>query len=166
MGRITLSNFEIIDRRKDKKETPLPVVVEEPQPIGDRSSWLEVKAAIAPTQINQPHPQPPALVLLGRVLGLRSDENAFIADYWLTPDYDDCRDWEAQARKRLDTFLGCDCSSHAPCAIHRMYIPQWQQADMQRLTLAGTKAVPRVVEILHKAELARAAREKTISLPR
>jgi hypothetical protein len=47
-----------------------------------------------------------------------------------------------------------------------MYIPQWQQADMQRLTLAGIKPAPRVLEILHKAEMARVERVKNISLPR
>ena len=162
------NNFEFKDRRGEKKEVPAPVIIEdaEDQPKGDRSSWLEIKAAIAPQQIQQPHPQPPALILLGRVLGLRSDENPFIADYWLTPDYDDCRDWEEQARKRLDTFLGCDCSSHAPCSVHRMLIPQWQKADMQRLTLAGTKPVPRVLEILHRAEMARVKRSQAISIPR
>lgn len=160
MGRITLSssNFEFKDRRGDKKETPPVVLVaSDPQPTGDRSRWLEVKAAIAPAQIQQPHPQPPALIIVGRVLGLRSDNLPFIADYWLSPDYDDCRDWEGQARKRLDTFLGCDCSNHTPCSIHKMYIPQWKQADMQRLTLAGSKPVPKVLEVLHKAELARQA---------
>lgn len=165
---IIVSTFEVRDRRGEKKESAAPVAVAapEPQPTGDRSRWLEVKAAIAPGQIPQPPPHPPALIIIGRVLGLRSDDLAFIADYWITPDYDDCRDWEEQARKRLDTFLRCDCASHAPCAVHRMYIPQWQQADMQRLTLAGTKPVPRVLEVLHKAEMARVQRSKAISLPR
>jgi hypothetical protein len=164
----TLSNFEFRDKRGDKKEVPptIALVASESKPAGDRSTWLEVKAAISPAQIQQSPHQPPALVIMGRVLGLRSDELPFIADYWLSADYDDCRDWEAQARKRLDTFLNCDCSSHSPCAVHKMYIPQWQTADMKRLALVGTKPVPRVLEVLHKAEMARAQRSQAIALPR
>lgn len=165
-----MSNFEIKDRRGERKLDPVPVAklvdhLEAQLTSGDKSTWLEVKAAIAPAQIQQPPPQPPTLIMVGRVLGLRSDDLPFIADYWLSPDYDDCRDWEKQARKRLDTFLGCDCASHAPCGIHKMYIPQWQQADMQRLTLAGTKPLPRVLEVLHKAQMAR-VQQSSISLVR
>jgi hypothetical protein len=162
----TLSNIKVIDRRRDKKEEPTPAVETIPVSAGDGSSWEEVKYAVACRVVQQNQPGPLQLIIMGRVLGLRSDGIPFVADYWFSADYDDCRDWETQAKKRLDTFLGCGCDTFSPCAVHKMYFEQWEKADIQRLTLAGQKPVPKVLEILHQAEMARQQRAKNISLPR
>lgn len=162
------SKFEVIDRRGSKKPEPaaIPVVEEKIQVTGDRSSWEEVKYAIAWRPVPQSQPGPLQIIIMGRALGLRSDGLPFIADYWMTPDYDDSRDWEKQSKKRLDTFLNCECNDFHPCAVHQMYFPQWVERDSQRLNLAGTKPVPKVLEILHKAEMARMERAKNIAVPR
>jgi hypothetical protein len=67
--------------------------------------------------------------------------------------------WEPKARERLDTFLDCECKEHGPCATHRMYIPQWQQADIQRLNLMASEPLPEVLEIVMRAEQARASQK-------
>lgn len=152
-----------MDRRGQKKAEP--VEVEKPIVSStDKSEWEEVKYAIAWRPI--PSNGPLQIIIIGRALGLRSDGLPFIADYWLTADYDDNRDWEEQAKKRLDTFLGCECSSHAPCAIHRMYIEQWEKQDIHRSQLCGQKKVPKVLEVLHKAERARREAAQNIAIPR
>ena len=159
----TLSLFKVVDRRKEKAEAETevtaPVAIIEPVASADKGTWEEVKYGVAF------RPAHGGVIILGRAMGLRSDGLPFIADYWFSADWDDNRDWEAQSKKRLDTFLNCDCNSHAPCAIHKMYFDQWLQQDTQRLTLAGTKPVPKVLEILHKAELARRANPPNLAVP-
>lgn len=162
------SKFEVIDRRGGRKPDPAPAEVIEaaPESTGDKSGWEEVKYAIAWRPVPQQQPGPLSIILLGRALGLRSDGLPFIADYWFSADYEDNRDWEVQAKNRLDTFLNCDCNDYSPCVVHQMYFKQWVQVDSQRLELAGSKPVPKVLEILHKAEMARQERARTIAVPR
>lgn len=155
-----MSNIEIIDRRGERKvEEAKPVVLADSQAT-DKSTWEEVKYAVAPL------PARGGIVLSGRAMGLRSDGVAFVADWFFTADWDDCRGWEEKVKKRLDTFLNCECSLHAPCAVHRMYIEQWKQADVQRMELANQKPVPKVLEVLHKMAMAQREQAQTIALPR
>ena len=104
-----MSNFEIIDRRGEKKETPAPALVIEAnaEPEGDRSSWKNVGYMIVLVPSNA------GPLVVGRAVGLRSDEKFFIADWFLPQIYPEHLDWTVEARKRLDTFLGCECSSGA-----------------------------------------------------
>ena len=156
-----MSRFEITDKRRQKAEAEVsaPVAVIEPVPSTNKSSWEEVKYGVAF------RPAQGGIIILGRAMGLRSDGLPFLADYWFTADWDDNRDWETHAKKRLDTFLNCGCNSHAPCAVHKMYFDQWLQQDTQRLTLAGNRPVPKVLEIMHKAELARRQNAPNIAVP-
>jgi hypothetical protein len=159
---ITLSSseFEYVDRRKEKKESPTPVAVEvpEPKPTANKSSWKNVGYMIVLIG-SQNGP-----LVSGRAVGLRSDEKFFIADWFLPPIYPEHLDWTVEARKRLETFLGCDCTNIAPCAVHKLYFPQWIKADTQRLELIGNSPVPEAVEVMIKAERSRAASK--IAVPR
>jgi hypothetical protein len=153
-----LSNFEVIDRRKDKKETPVLIEAPTPKPETNKSTWKNVGYMIVLVPSNA------GPLVAGRAVGLRCDEKCFLADYFLPQIYPEHLDWTIEARKRLDTFLGCDCTGGTPCSIHKMYVPQWIKADTQRLELIGNSPVPEAIEVMVKAERARAA--SSIVVPR
>ena len=161
-----MSSFEIKNRRGGNKEAPAPAIIPAvaSEPTGDNLSWEDVKYAIAWRPIPQRQPGPLQIILMGRAIGLRSDGLPFVADYWFEPEYDP--DWQVKVKKRLDTFLGCGCNDFSPCAVHKMYFGKWAEADTQRLTMAGERPVPTVLEILHKAEMARQQRAQSIVVPR
>ena len=152
------STFEVTDRRGGNKEAPTPVLVAVPEIAVDKSTWKNVGYMIVLIgSKNGP-------LVSGRAVGLRSDEKFFIADWFLPPIYPEHFDWTSEARKRLDTFLGCGCTNVAPCAVHAMYMPQWIKADTQRLELIGNSPVPEAVEVMIKAERSRVASK--IAVPR
>lgn len=161
-GTITLSNFEIKDRRGSNKEDPSLTVASVPdathEVAADKSSWKNVGYMICLIPSNA------GTIVAGRAVGLRSDEKCFIADYFLPQIYPEHFDWTAEARKRLDTFLGCDCTGGGPCATHKLYQPQWIKNDTQRLELIGSSPIPEAIEVMVKAERARAA--SSILVPR
>ena len=154
-----MSNFEIKDRRGSNKEEPLAVVAPVTEAVSetsvDRKSWKNIPHNPAYMIVMIPSNAGP--LVAGRAVGIRSDEKCFIADYFLPQIYPANFDWTAEARKRLDTFLGCECSSASPCAVHKMQQPQWIKNDTQRLELIGSSPVPEAIEIMVKAERARAA---------
>lgn len=153
------NKFEVIDRRRDKKQDAAPLVlVESPEPTGDKTTWKNVAYMIVLFG-SQGGP-----LVCGRAVGLRSDGKFFVADWIFPPIYPEHFDWTVESRKRLDTFLGCDCMSTAPCGVHKMYIPQWQEADGQRIALIGSAPVPEAVEVMMKAEQAR--KSSQIAIPR
>jgi hypothetical protein len=156
-----LSNFEIHDRRggnKTEEPKPAQVISIAPEPEADRSSWKNVGYMIVLIPSNA------GPLVAGRAVGLRSDEKCFIADFFLPQIYPEHFDWTEKARERLDTFLGCECTQGGQCATHKMYQPQWIKADTQRLELIGSSPVPEAIEIMVKAERARAA--SSILVPR
>ncbi len=157
-----MSNFEIVDRRKEKKESSplilIPKTEESEQPEGDKSTWKNVGYMIIFIPSNA------GPIVAGRAVGLRSDEKCFVADYFLPQIYPEHFDWTAKARERLDTFLECECSSGSPCSVHKLYQPQWIKADTQRLELIGSSPIPEAIEVMFKAERARAA--SNIVIPR
>lgn len=144
-----MSNFEVIDRRRQNK-----VVVEDPVVVdtrdGDKSVWDgDVVDLIALM------PQPDgAMVVMGRSIGLRGDGTPFCADYWFDMIWNREMDWTIKTRKRLDTFLGCDCVPRSPCSTHRMYLQQWIQQDIQRIRLGQSAPPPRALEVFMRAEMA------------
>jgi hypothetical protein len=142
------SKIEVIDRRGGRKEEPsaAPVVIEAPEPVGDRSSWKSVAYMICLVPSNA------GPLVAGRAVGLRSDQKCFLADYFLSQIYPENFDWTVEARKRLETFIGCECTGGVPCAIHREYVPQWIKADTQRLELIGSSPVPEAIEVMIKAQ--------------
>ena len=148
-----MSNFEVIDRRKEKQESPTTevIAVPESQPAADTSSWKNVGYMIVLVPSNA------GPIVTGRAVGLRSDGLCFCADYFLPQIYPEHFDWTAKARERLDTWLGCECARGTRCTTHKMYMPQWLRADTDRLELIGNSAIPEAIEIMFKAERARAA---------
>ena len=155
------NKFEIVDRRRqNKEETAAPEIISAPaaENAGDKSTWKNVAYMIVLIG-SQGGP-----LVSGRAIGLRADEKFFIADYFLPPIYPEHFDWTVESRKRLDTFLGCDCTSAGPCGVHKMYLPQWLEADSQRLALIGSSKVPEAVEVMMKADQARKASQ--IAIPR
>jgi hypothetical protein len=155
-----LSNFEIVDKRGGNKSVPEPVVLAAPElvPIADKSGWKNVGYMIVLIPSNA------GPIVAGRAVGLRTDEKCFVADYFLPPIFPEHFDWTAESRKRLDTFIGCDCAGRSPCSTHKILQPQWIRADTQRLELIGSSPVPEAIEIMVKADRARAA--SSIVVPR
>ena len=163
-----MSNFEIVSRRGGNKQETTPAmkledhIEEKSVSSADKSSWKNVPRNPCYMIVLVGSPNGP--LVSGRAIGVRSDEKFFIADWLLPPIYEEHFDWTVESRKRLDTFIGCGCTSAGPCGVHKMYIPQWQQADMQRLNLIGNAPVPEAVEIMMKADKARQASQ--IAIPR
>lgn len=144
-----MPSFDILDRRGGNKpeEPAAPVKTED---FTDKSSWKEVAYGMTIAPINN------ALIICARAFGLRCDEKAFCADYWIAGKWTEGFDWTPIAKKRLDTFLGCSCNSAGACAIHQMYVKQWMEQDYQRMALEQQEEPPEVVKIFIKAEEARA----------
>lgn len=154
-----MSNIEIIDRRQNKEHHAEPVVIE---PEKARGEWIEV--VFYPVLVPQPDGSP---MLFGRAAGLRGDDVPFVADVMLPPRWDAGYDWTVEARKRLDTFLECNCTSAGPCGVHQMYFKQWPEADMQRCSFIMQSPLPRVMEVIFTAERARqAAKRPNLVVPR
>lgn len=160
------SKIEVIDRRGSRKEEPAAAMVveasPEPRAAGDRSSWKNIPKN--PGYMIALIPSNAGPIVVGRAVGLRSDEKCFIADFFLPQIYPEHFDWTAEARKRLDTFLGCECASGVQCAVHKIKQPEWIKNDTQRLELIGSSPVPEAIEVMVKAERARAA--SSILVPR
>lgn len=155
-----MSNFEVVDRRGSKKAETL-TIIEEPLQIHEQSGdWKSIGylVILVPAQGGS--------IVAGRAVGIRSDgEGPYVADYFFTPVWPEHLDWIKEVRKRLDTFLGCECRHGGhQCAIHKMYLPQWLQADTQRLQMGNNTPLPEPVELLIKAE--RAMSERKIVVPR
>ena len=160
------NKFEVIDRRRqNKEETAAPENISVPatENTGDKSTWKDIpkNPAYMVVLAGSPSGQP---IVSGRAVGVRADEKFFIADWIFPPIYPEHFDWTVEVRKRLDTFLGCDCTSAGPCGVHKMYLPQWLEADSQRLALIGSSKVPEAVEVMMKADQARKASQ--IAIPR
>jgi hypothetical protein len=140
------SNIKFIDRRGDKEKAPALVAEVVPEPAADRSSWKNVGYMICLIPSNA------GPIVAGRAVGLRSDGKCFIGDYFLSQIYPEHFDWTVESRKRLDTYLGCDCAVGIQCAVHKTYVPQWIKADTQRLELIGSSPVPEAIEAMVKGQ--------------
>ena len=153
----------MIDRRGEKK--PEQIVAKPEQAVKDspeaKGAWDDVTYMVVLAQ--GPTGQ---IMVLGRAVGLREDGETFVADWIFPPLWQEGFRWEPEVKKRLDTFLNCDCTISGPCSIHKMYIPQWMQADTQRLNLLAAAPVPRALETLTKAEQARAKSKPNLVIPR
>lgn len=138
--------FTVIDRRGQNRDEE-PVVPASPEEGVQPGKWTEVCFHLEPAQVGN------SIVLLGRATGLRGDGRVYVADYLVTPIItDENIDWRKKAQERLDTFLACDCQfARGTCALHKLYLPQWQKADMQRMTLFGQRALPLPLERLQEA---------------
>jgi hypothetical protein len=130
---------EVVDNSDGFKEIP----------TADRSSWKDVGYLYTLVQI----PGGPQL-MVGRAAGLRCDDLLVVVDYVLPPvgSKPGSMDWTESVLKRLDTFLGCDCSNTAPCSNHRHNMPMWTRQDMERLNRTSNQPLPQAIELLMLAE--------------
>jgi hypothetical protein len=154
-----VSNFEIVDRRRDKKVEESPVIVAETAAEG-ADEWdgdIADVVALMPQQDG-------SMIVMGRSIGIRGDGMPVCADYWFPTVWPKGLDWTKETRKRLDTFLGCSCAARSPCATHRMYLQQWIQQDIQRIRLSQSAPPPRAMEVYILAE--RAAQASAVVVPR
>jgi hypothetical protein len=145
--------FIVVDKRgknADVVVVPVVPVESETEPDMSKGKWDDVRYIIALAQT------PGGMIINGRAVGLRMDGLTVIADYILPPLWPKDLDWPKQARKRLDTFLECECSVKGACAVHKMYVQKWMEADTQRLNLQASQPLPKALEVLMKAEQARA----------
>ena len=143
--------FTVVDKRGTAhvdidKSTPTVVTT---GPLPDRSFWKSTDLLIVLNNVGG------QMMIMGRALGLRSDDSFFCADWVLPPRWHDGIDWPKEARKRLDTFLNCECTNHGPCVEHQFNIPQWMRADGERLNLLAREPLSEAIEVMQKVEMAR-----------
>jgi hypothetical protein len=139
----------INDRRGQKKEPRQdPAILAPADKPRDASSWLNVAFLI----VFAPGPQ--GVIPIGRAVGLRSDDETFIADWQMPPIWPEGLDWTKVVRARLDTFLNCGCGTRELCATHKHYLVQWKQADAERLNAVACEPLPAALERLMMAERA------------
>jgi len=151
----------VIDRRGQNHgtveiETPKPQESEEVQK--GKRTWKSQGFLIVMAQ------GPQGIVISGRVVGLRGDGQLCVADYMFAPVVPEHEDWKKEARRRLNTFLGCDCKTGYQCHTHKIAIQNWNREDVDRVAKSTQKNLPEAIEVLMRAEQ---ARQKTgIVVPR
>lgn len=109
------------------------------------------------------HPQGGPMIL-GRAAGLANDGDVYVADYLFGMRWEAGFDWTIDAKRRLDTFLTCQCSGKTgQCAYHRRVAPNgWLKEDTDRLRDEGDRPVPEVLEVLFKAERAKQMAQRVL----
>jgi hypothetical protein len=108
-------------------------------------------------------PMGQAQILMMRAVGLRESGLLFTADYAIPGMLlDDKENFAAAAKWRLDTFQVCSCDRSGRCKFHGEVLPgpggmgRWLEEDIKRLQYMQKQPMPEAVEILMKAEAARA----------
>lgn len=158
-----MSNFEFVDRRgQNKVEEVKPEPVEEkPVSSDNRKGWKgEIEYVLQVIKMDG------QILMAGMAAAIRSDGNPFTSNYLFEQRWSEGFRWEPKARKRLETFLGCQCDSHKPCVQHKMLIQKWLQEDRERLARAAVQPVPEVIELLSRAQQAREAARPNLVVPR
>lgn len=172
-------NGEVIDRRKEKLAAEAvpsgpatPAAVEIPDAIlgvaggqvvefkktvrGEVQTFRSVGYTLVQLNINGTG------MFAGRAVGLRTDDALFTADWMLPPVWEEGLSWQAEALKRLNTFRGCSCGPTGRCKFHgetcagNLGPGKWIEEDMQRLRKVSTTPLCEALEVLMKAEAARA----------
>lgn len=141
--------FTVVDKRGAAHVEAPVIVAPQAEENPDRSFWKSTDLLVVLNQIEG------QIMVLGRAIGLRSDDCLFCADWVFPPRWHTGIDWPKEARKRLDTFLNCDCTNNGPCVEHQFNIPQWMRADGERLNLLGREPLSEVMEVMQKVEMAR-----------
>lgn len=155
-----MSNFEVVSRRGEAK-VEAPPKIQEVEVANAEGGWKDVRFVHVLAGV--PNGQ---LLIIGRVVGIRNDDSFFIADYLLPSEVKKDFLWQAEAKKRLDTFEHCACKSGSTCATHNVYLAQWGQQDMERIALTESAPKPPAIERLERVEAARrAAKRSNIEVP-
>lgn len=98
----------------------------------------------------------------GRAAGLRTDDCVFTADYLFAPVWEEEESWQVEARKRLMTFKACSCRRGNVCGFHGEACPgklgagKWMEEDIKRLNKVMNTPLCEALEVLMRAEKARA----------
>ena len=152
--------FKVIDRRGEARvETmPEPVVPKAPieAEVKSKRIWKNVGYMICPAQ------GPQGLLILGKACGLRQDGLSCFADYLFLPIEPEHFEWKKEARRRLNSFLGCDCTNSLQCHVHQIAINNWKKEDFERLEAFSKKPMPEAVEEFIKT----ATKQPNIVVPR
>ena len=145
--------FEVIDRRGQPREEEQKPLIIQPEsakaPTGSKQIWRSTAYLLVLLG------GPMGNMVIGRAAGLREDGLCAAADYMLPPLWPEKLDWVKIARQRLNTWLGCDCTSTILCDMHRIVVKNWQVEDTDRLKKITSQQVPEVVEVLMKVEHAK-----------
>ena len=119
--------------------------------------WKSVGYVVAMLPMGQ------ATIMMMRAVGLRESGLLFTADYAIPGMVkDESESFIAAAKWRLDTFNGCACDRSGRCKFHGEVLPgpggpgRWLEEDIKRLQKNQQEPMPEAVEILMKAEAARA----------
>jgi hypothetical protein len=119
--------------------------------------WKSVGYVVAMLPMGQ------ATIMMMRAVGLRESGLLFTADYAIPGMVkDETENFVAAARYRLDTFQVCACDRSGRCKFHGEVLPgpggpgRWLEEDIKRLQDMQKQPMPEAVEILMKAEAARA----------
>jgi len=124
---------------------------------GQPPPWKSVGYLTAMVPIGQ------ATILMMRAVGLRETGLLFTADYAIPGMVkDETENFVTAAKYRLDTFKICACDRSGRCKFHGEVLPgpggpgRWLEEDIKRLQDMQKEPMPEAVEILMKAEAARA----------
>lgn len=142
--------FTFVDKRGQnhaEEEAPAQPLENSATTINQKKIWKEVCYRFDIVRLKD------GLGVVCVAVGERGDGKPFCASYLTHPlDINDGIDWKPLAKKRLDTFLGCDCSiSRGQCGLHRLNVAQWERVDEQRYMTISGRPIPRPLEILNMA---------------
>ena len=153
--------FTVVDKRGQNHaptliiETPPPETAEEQK---SKRIWKSQGLMIVPMQ------GPYGLLIAGRAVGTRQDGVTLHADYIFPPVWSEHEDWVKKARRRLNTFLGCDCKTGHPCHVHQIAGENWMKEDIARLQQIQSQPLPECIESMMKAAQLQA--KQSLVLPR
>ena len=122
----------------------------------DEPAWKSVGFVVAMLPMGQ------ATIMMMRAVGLRESGLLFTADYAIPGMVEEGEDFVAAAKYRLDTFKICACDRNGRCKFHGEMLPgavgpgKWLEEDIARLKKQQAQPMPEAVEVLMKAEAARA----------
>lgn len=146
-------SFTVVDKRGQNHSPDVLIETPKPQESEEVSkgkrTWKSQGFLIVMAQ------GPQGVIISGRAVGLRGDGQLCVADYMFAPVWPEHLEWVKEARRRLNTFLGCDCKSNFLCHVHQITIPNWQKEDVERVSRSTQKNLPEAIEVLMKAEQAR-----------
>ncbi len=126
-----------------------------------KGEWEDVRYKFAFVPIGQ-QGQQVQQVLAVRAVGLRKhDQKTCIVDYFLSDQIPSGINLTAEVKKRLDTFLDCDCGAHAPCSLHAANFQMWVRSDIERLELMASLPRGKAMEALDRMEQALAQQSKS-----
>lgn len=155
--------FTVVDKRGQNatvQEKPIPVASAADSSPAKERSWESLGYLIGVNQGKE------GMFIYGRVAGLATDGEIFTADYMFGGRWEAGFDWTIDAKRRLDTYLTCSCSAKkGHCSYHRRMDANggWLKEDMDRIKTDGQRQVPKVIEVLFRAERDKKLASKIIS---